>query len=132
MLRRRTTIFSEAKPERLSEPERDRAAARRKGGVDIIVVASRGNNDIRFIEQNQLNFRLYIICFHFISFLWIKKCDHRSSRTKNANSDSRQTKINDTENTMHKLSESTFYHYSLICAKNQKGVTHYNKKAFSF
>ena len=34
MLRRKTTIFSEAKPERLSEPERDRAAARRnKGGA---------------------------------------------------------------------------------------------------
>ena len=32
MLRRRTTIFSEAKPERLSEPERDRAEARRGGG----------------------------------------------------------------------------------------------------
>ena len=30
MLRRRATIFSEAKPERLSEPERDRAAARRR------------------------------------------------------------------------------------------------------
>ena len=48
MLRRRTTIFSEAKPERLSEPERDRAEARRnKGGAR----GSRGDEDARHCSR---------------------------------------------------------------------------------